>query len=99
MSQYAGFVSENCREYLRKGGILVANNSHGDASLASIDADFRFVAAVNRRGENFWFSRTPLDEYFVPKKNVEVTRESLHETKQGIGYTRAAAEYVFEKVR
>ena len=34
ISQYAGLVSERCKGYLRKGGVLVANNRHGDASLA-----------------------------------------------------------------
>ena len=33
LSQYAGFISEPCKGYLRAGGVLVANNSHGDARL------------------------------------------------------------------
>ena len=33
ISQYAGFVSEATKRYLRRGGILVANNSHGDAGF------------------------------------------------------------------
>ena len=98
VSQHAGFVSENCKKYLRKGGMLVANNSHGDASLASIDSDFRLVAAIQRRGEHFWISRTGLHEYFVPVKNVQVTRELLFNTKRGVRYKRTASNYVFEKV-
>ncbi len=98
LSQYAGFVSEKCKKYLRKGGILVANNSHGDASLASIDADFRFRAVINRREERFWFAGNQLHEYFVPRRNVEVTKELLYKLKRGIGYTRSASNYVFEKV-
>ncbi len=98
VSQYAGFVSEKCKRYLRKGGMLVANNSHGDASLASIDNDFRLIAVIQRRGEHFWISRTRLDEYFVPAKNVQVTRMLLYSTKRGVGYKRAASNYVFEKM-
>ena len=96
LSQYAGFVSEKSKRYLRRGGLLVANDSHGDASLASLDRDFRFVAAINRSGDRFWFSRSPLDEYFVPKRKVDVTRELLYGTRRGVGYTRSAADYVFE---
>lgn len=36
VSLYAGFVSQACKRYLRPSGWLVANNSHGDASMASI---------------------------------------------------------------
>jgi hypothetical protein len=53
LSQYAGFVSEKCKKYLRKGGILVANNSHGDASLASIEADFRFREGELKQAFNY----------------------------------------------
>ena len=31
ISQYGGFVSESCKRYLRRGGLLLANDSHGDA--------------------------------------------------------------------
>ena len=41
ISQYAGFVARDCKRYLRAEGLLVANNSHGDASMASIDRDYR----------------------------------------------------------
>ena len=98
ISQYAGFVSESCKRYLRKGGVLVANNSHGDASLASIDNDFRLIAVIQRRGEHFWISRTRLDEYFVPAKEVQVTQQLLYTTMRGIGYKRPASNYVFEKL-
>ena len=97
ISQYAGFVSESCKRYLRKGGVLLANDSHGDASLASIDKDFRLTAVIQRRGEHFWISMTRLNEYFVPSKPVEVTRELLHSTRRGIRYKRSASDYVFEK--
>lgn len=98
VSQYAGFVSEHCKKYLRKGGILLANNSHGDASLASIDDDFRLIGVIKRQGEHFWISKTKLDQYFVPARSVQVTRQLLYATKRGIGYKRAAANYIFEKL-
>ena len=34
ISQYAGFISGVCRPYLRPGGYLLVNNSHGDAGMA-----------------------------------------------------------------
>ena len=53
ISQYAGFVSEHCKRYLRSGGILLANNSHGDAGLAACDPDFALIAVVEPRVESF----------------------------------------------
>lgn len=49
LSLYAGFVSEHCTRYLRAGGCLLANNSHGDASLASLECRYRLVAVVTKR--------------------------------------------------
>jgi hypothetical protein len=37
ISQYAGFVSQHCKRYLKVSGLLLVNNSHGDASMSSID--------------------------------------------------------------
>jgi len=37
VSLFAGFVSEFCTQYLRVGGALLVNPSHGDAAMASID--------------------------------------------------------------
>ena len=47
ISLYAGFISKYCQRYLKKGGILLANNSHGDAPLAYIDENFEFIGVIN----------------------------------------------------
>jgi hypothetical protein len=96
ISQWAGFVSQACKPCLRAGGLLLVNNSHGDASMASIDGDFRFVAAVTARGGRFRLIEKDLDRYFVPKSDVEITPEYLIEIRRGIGYTKTAWAYVFE---
>ena len=41
VSLYAGFISEHCTKYLRIGGSLLVNPSHGDAAMASIDPRYR----------------------------------------------------------
>jgi hypothetical protein len=40
ISQYAGFVSQYRKNYLKVHGLLLVNNSHGDASMASIDENY-----------------------------------------------------------
>ena len=79
--------------------MLLANNSHGDASMAWLDQDLALVAAINRRGERFSLVETNPDSYFVPKRDHPITREYLERTKRGVAYTRSAFGYVFRRVR
>lgn len=102
ISQYAGLVSDSCKRYLRTGGYLIANNSHGDAGFAACDAEFRLVAVVNRRGERWTLSTRDLDDYFIPKSRTvpnepEALARHIRELGKGIGYTKTATDYVFEK--
>jgi hypothetical protein len=98
ISQYAGFISDVCKPYLRPGGYLLVNNSHADAGMASIDSDFQLIAAVHRRKGKYRLSTASLEEYFIPKKDLKVTRELLLERGKGVGYTRTAPLYLFQKV-
>lgn len=97
ISQYAGFISLHCKKYLKNGGILLVNNSHGDASMARLDDDYSLIAVVKKQGGNFRISDKDLQSYFIPKKPVKVTRSYLEETQKGIGYTRTASSYIFRK--
>ena len=98
LSQYAGFISDCCKEYLRVGGYLLVNNSHGDAGLASIDNDYTLVAAVIKSNGKYRISSSNLDKYFIPKKHIDVTREYLYKTGKGVGYRRTAPLYIFQRI-
>lgn len=98
ISQYAGFISPVCKQYLRVDGILLANDSHGDASMANLDPDFEFIGVVNRRGEKYSLSESGLDDYFILKRDKNVSVELLRETNKGPGYTKYASGYVFRKI-
>ncbi len=98
ISKYAGFISEPCKPYLRAGGYLLVNNSHGDAGMASIDPDYQFIAVVHRTKGKYRISTASLEAYFVPKKDITVTRELLLDRQKGVGYTKTAALYLFQKV-
>lgn len=97
ISQYAGFVSRACKKYLKKGGILVVNNSHGDASMASISTDYTFIAVINKRNSRFIHSTRDLSKFFIPKKNIKITEEFLEKHQRGVGYTKTATNYIFKK--
>ena len=98
ISQYAGFVSQYCKRYLKTGGLLLINNSHGDASMASIDASYKLIGILNKRGGKYILLDKNLDSYFIPKKVVRITKEYLEKTGRGIGYTKSPASYLFSKI-
>lgn len=98
ISQYGGFVGIAVKRYLKKGGILTCNNSHGDASMASIDADYELTVVYNRRTDKkFSISSKGLKEYLIPKKKVKITKESLEKAMKGMSYTKSPSGYIFRK--
>ncbi len=98
ISLYAGFISEHCTRYLKVGGKLLVNPSHGDAAMASIDDRYRLSAVVTSEDGRYRVSRSGLDGYLIPKREQQITREFLHELGKGIGYTKAPFAYLFERV-
>ncbi|MDH3704522.1 MAG: hypothetical protein OES57_00535 [Acidimicrobiia bacterium] len=99
VSLYAGFVSEHCTRYLRVGGMLLVNPSHGDTAMASIDPRYQLSQVVIHRNGDYQLRRDDLDTYLVPKKPTELTPALLHDLGRGIAYTRPAFAYLFERVR
>ncbi|MBT4792404.1 MAG: hypothetical protein HON90_12605 [Halobacteriovoraceae bacterium] len=97
ISLYAGFISKPCKRYLKKGGVLAVNNSHGDAGLASIDSDLKFIGVIKGSGENLKVCESKLDDYFHPKKDIQITEELLRDSGRGVGYTKTAPLYLFRK--
>ena len=97
ISQYAGFISQHCKKYLRIGGLLVVNNSHGDASMASIDDDYEFSAAILKRGGKYRLTEKDLDSYFVPKSKINITKEYIEKIQRGIGYRKSGSVYLFRR--
>ena len=97
ISQYAGFISLHCKRYLKNNGILLVNGSHGDAAMARLDNDYKFIAVVNKQGERYKIIDRDLDSYFIPKKPIKITRSYLEKIKRGISYTKSATSYIFKK--
>mmetsp|Transcript_18177 Transcript_18177/g.21000 ORF Transcript_18177/g.21000 Transcript_18177/m.21000 type:complete len:264 (-) Transcript_18177:4-795(-) len=78
ISLSAGAISKDCQKYLKKGGILFANNDHGDASIASTLKNLELVGAIsgnryceleNEAGVKFLSDRQQLERSFVLKKS------------------------------
>ncbi len=97
ISLYAGFISKYCKDLLKKNGLLLANNSHGDASMAHLDNNFNFFGVINYQNKKYSLKTENLDEYFIPKKDIITSEELLEKTKRGIGYKKSADYYLFRK--
>lgn len=97
VSLYAGFVSEHCTQYLRKGGTLLVGPSHGDTAMASIDPRYTLSGVVTSRSGTYTVSDDQLDTYLIPKKPTELTPAILHERRRGIAYTRSPFAYLFRR--
>ena len=98
ISLYAGFISEPCGRFLRIGGHLLVNSSHGDAALAALDPRFKLNAVVTAANGRYRVTDQNLDSYMVPKKQQTITRESLMKSGRGIAYTKSPFAYVFERL-
>lgn len=96
ISQFAGFICEACKRYLKPRGLLLVNNSHGDAGIAALNPDFILCGVFNRRENNYDFSDKNLDRYFIPKKKVENLYKHIHDLGKGIAYTDTADLYLFQ---
>lgn len=99
ISLYAGLVSERFKKYLKKNGILLANNSNGDAGIAFLDDDFEFIAAIYKSNGQYRLTEKNLDKYFIPKKpELEISKEYIKKINRGVGFTKTSSAYVFKKI-
>lgn len=98
VSLYAGFVSEHCLDHLAVGGHLLANPSHGDVAMASLDERCELAAVVIASNGSYRVTDAALDGYLQPKRDVPITASALHESGRGVAYTRSAFAYLFRRV-
>lgn len=77
------------------GGWLLVNPSHGDAAIAAIDPRYELVGVVQSRSGAYSVGGRDLGSYLIPKRDIEVTPDLVHEARRGIAYTREAFAYLF----
>jgi SAM-dependent methyltransferase len=98
LSFYAGPVTHSCARFVRPGGIIVANDSHGDAGVAAVTDGLRLVAVVLQLGpRTYSVTTSALSKYMVPKKAADagLSRDELLARGKGVPFTVPAAAYVF----
>jgi hypothetical protein len=92
---YGGFVSEQCSRYLAPGGWLLANNSHGDASMASLDPAYSLAAVVSSRDGEYRVGTKDLGRYLIPRTGDVPSAAALHQTNKGVAFTHPAFACLF----
>ena len=93
ISQYAGFVGHATKRYLKDNGILLCNDSHGDATLAYFDDDYEFIGVVN---SNYEIVETGLNKYFNFAKPAEIDINKVRNTMKGPKYKYRPGNYLFK---
>lgn len=94
ISQYAGFVGQQTKSYLKAGGILLCNDSHGDATLANCDDDYEFIGIVNSKNDT---ETQNLTSYFQFARKRPIDAQKVRETMKGPNYKEKAENYLFRK--
>lgn len=93
ISQYAGFVGQATKRYLKEDGILLCNDSHGDATLAYLDEDYILVGVIDQHNN---ISTKQLDKYFVFKNGRQIDENKVRSTMKGPKYEIQATNYIFK---
>lgn len=96
ISLYAGIAWPHTRQCLRPGGWLLANASHGEASLAALDPGLRLVAAVRAKGDDYRLLTDDLDRFLIPKRPEQNNPEAIKAEGRGPAYTQRAFAYLFQ---
>lgn len=94
ISQYAGFVSFYTKKYLKVGGIILCNDSHGDATLNYFDDSLDFIGVVEN--DNLLFNN--LSSYFKRSKNKNIDIEEVKRKMKPPRYIINAENYLFRKL-
>jgi hypothetical protein len=92
VSQFAGFVGQSTKKYLKKGGVLLCNDSHGDATLAYHDPYYEFIGVVRSNNE---ISTSNLGKYFSFDRK-EVDLDEVKSKMKGPKYKHQASNYLFK---
>lgn len=93
VSLFAGPTWDGCRRYLRPGGYLFANASHGEASLAALDPSLTLVATAHEEADGYRLDTEALSDYLIPKRPADA--EKIRRSGRGVTYTRDAFAYLF----
>ena len=81
ISLNSGFVSKDCAIFLKKHGLLLANNEHYDASMAYVDSKFKPIG-VFKNSNSLVLREEEIMSYFLTTKEIPITYEMVIENSK-----------------
>ena len=103
ISLNSGFVSQACSEYLKKDGLLLANNEHFDAIRAYVDPKFKAIG-IFKKSNKLIETKKAVETYFITKQGLPMTLEMVEENKKRspskakFKLQKKAQLYLFQKI-
>ena len=100
ISLNSGFVSQYCSLYLKKNGLLLANNTHYDAIKAFTDKKLQVIGVFSNFSD---LKQKNLEDYFKTRNNQIITSEKVFEnskkppSKAKYQLKKKALYYLFKK--
>ncbi len=92
ISLYAGFVKDNNIKYLKKGGIIIANNSHNDAINMRINTEVKLIGVILDKK----IISTNLDKYLIVKDNNKLNEFKDKKHMKTLEMEVEAKYYIFK---
>lgn len=98
ISLYAGGVSQACKAYLRRGGILVTNDHQNDLEGVINDPGFKLSAMVKYSGGKYRFLEEGAGTQLAAMRKRKKRGDYLQPTSQGAAYREDIDVYfIFER--
>ena len=103
ISLNSGFVSQACSSYLKKDGLLLANNEHFDAIRAYVDPKFK-VIGIFKKSNKLIETTKEVETYFITIQCSSITLEMVEENKKRspskakFKLKKKAQLYLFQKI-
>ena len=96
LALFAGVISSACKPYLKPGGLLVTNNSQGDAQQAAADPDFQLMAVVQYRKKSYTLDNNNPGDILEARAK---TKRYLKQISYGVQYSEAEDYFIFQKIQ
>lgn len=97
ISLYAPEITENCKKYVRKGGLILTNNHLRDAAGAAGDPGIELLALIRKKGKKYE-SRKPAEGDFKAASGHETLTGNVRKTNTGIEYCDTELYYLLRKL-
>jgi hypothetical protein len=98
LSIYAGGISEACKKYVRRGGIIVSNNHQNDARQALKDPSLRLEAIIRRKGKKYSIDDGAGEDLQKALSDHGIPAKSMKNPGSGFAYVDNECYFVFRRM-